>query len=170
MEAQIHLLDIQSLAQGDVISIEQIESITQCKCGTSEYVYALQELRARIEKERRSAGIPVTLKQSNWALVVCTPSDQLRVAKNRSQEAARKLRKTKTILVETNVAGLTEDELRAHEQLLLNTGARIAITSNASIRRIVASNKSQDEFAEVRHKLLSKGKRRRFNEAVSIPE
>ena len=170
METQIHPLDIQAIAQGDVISVEQIESITQCKCGTSEYVYALQELRVRIEKERRAIGMPVTLKQRNWSLVVCTPSDQLRVAKNRSREAARKLRKTKTILVETDVSGLTEHELKAHEQLLLNTGARIAVTSAASIRRIVTNAKPTDEFAAIKHKLLSKGKRRRSNEVVSNTE
>lgn len=159
MEAQIHPLDIESLNPGDVISVEQIEEITQSKSGTTAYSYAVQGLRSRIEKERRRIGRPITARQLRGALVICTPSDQLRVAGNRSKEAARKLRKTHTILIETRVEGLTEDEMKAHERLLLSTGAKMAVTSKSSIRRIIAGSTGGDEFAAVREKLMAKGKR-----------
>ena len=153
-------LDIEALKPGDVITVAQLQDITQTRHGTDRYQFAIRALASRIEKERKAMGHPIVIRQRKGALEVCDASMQLRYGKRRYEETARKGRRTMTVLVTTSVSELSDEDAKEYERLALNAAARLVAFSRRSPKRIAEDPSSAtNDLSAVKARLLSKGKK-----------
>lgn len=61
-----------SLAKGDYVTPEQIESITGTQQGTTRFQTAILRLKAEMEKNFKHLGLDAVIKQENYGLLICS--------------------------------------------------------------------------------------------------
>lgn len=156
-KAEVFPLDIAALQPGDVVDVAKLQEITRERHGTDAYHFAVRRIAARIERERKAAGRPITVRQRKGALEICDASMQLKYAKRRAAETGRKLRRTMTVLVTTSVAELTDEEAKDYERLAMNTAARLVSFAKRGPKRIAAGTSSgASEMKALKERLSSK--------------
>src|SRR4051812_6492363 len=65
-------LDFDSLKKGDVLTVEQLEQITNHKQGTNEYNLSIMQLRAEIDRRFAEKGITISLRTIDSELHILT--------------------------------------------------------------------------------------------------
>jgi hypothetical protein len=122
MTVAYHPLDFAAIAKGDVLTPEQLKTITGTSPGTAKYEFAILSLRKRIMVELRRMGRPVTVACVQGSLRVLTDPEAARYNNAEFNAAFRKCARDFVRLTEVDARKLNDEQRGDLERNILIKG------------------------------------------------
>ncbi len=130
-------LDVTQLVKGQVIGIEEIESLSGVLYSNPHYAMkGPLWLQAKIIQQRKRLGLPyLTMKIRKGTLIICDDEGSLKQNEKHSKSGKKKIRRAVTGYVTIDAGNLTPDQRERLTKNMLRDGRNIAaINSNAHIK------------------------------------
>lgn len=131
-------VDYDTLEQGDVISVDQIEALTQQRFGTIAYSMEAMKLQQRMMDDLRGVGKPWTIKNEKGALVVLTDEQASEYNDQRCRAQIRGFGRSLGRLRDCDNTNMSDDHRRSHERRVESHGRTFAAIVASRKKRIVS--------------------------------
>lgn len=116
MIGEPHPLNFDALQKGDIISAEQIESITQCQRSHRSYQLRVLALKEQIQRELRDRGRVVTIACRKDALHILTDAEAAEYNERAMGEYFRRAGRALYRKIHVDQSQLTDEERKVHQR------------------------------------------------------